>query len=82
MNPNPDHLRSPGSTPDWSTAPDGWDWAAQDADGRWFWYRTLPLPGIGGGIWRANSRNQQLAGTASPNPDWLDTLQQRPSSST
>lgn len=64
--------------PDWSRAPEGWNWAAQDADGRWFWYRTEPTLGIGGGIWRSNSRNQQLAGQAAPNPDWLETLQTRP----
>lgn len=64
--------------PDWSLAPAGFNWRAQDADGRWFWYRTEPVPGIGGGVWRANSRNQQMAGQGRPNPDWLDTLVQRP----
>ncbi|MBV2180943.1 hypothetical protein [Castellaniella sp. MT123] len=64
--------------PDWSTAPEGWDWAAQDADGQWYWYRTEPLPGIGGGVWRSNSRNQQYAGTGAPNPDWLDSIRHRP----
>lgn len=66
------------AAPDWSTAPDGWDWVAQDADGRWYWYRTEPVPGIGGGIWRSNSRNQQYAGAGAPNPDWLDSLVHRP----
>ncbi|MGB6241071.1 MAG: hypothetical protein WBF69_01165 [Castellaniella sp.] len=66
------------SHPDWSTAPPDWNWAAQDEDGRWFWYRTEPVPGIGGGVWRANSRNQQYAGQGHPNPDWLESLQQRP----
>lgn len=65
--------------PDWSGAPEGWDWAAQDADGRWYWYRTEPVPGIGGGVWRSNSRNQQHAGAGTPNPDWLDSLRHRPS---
>lgn len=64
--------------PDWTAAPPGWDWAAQDADGRWFWYRAEPVPGIGGGVWRSNSRNQQYAGSGAPNPDWLDSLQRRP----
>lgn len=66
--------------PDWSAAPDGWDWVAQDADGKWYWYRTEPLPGIGGGVWRANSRNQQFACDGKANPDWLDTKQCRPPS--
>ena len=63
---------------DWSQAPAGWMWAAQDGDGRWFWYRTCPQPGWGGQLWRANSRNQQLAGQGLPNPDWHLTLVQRP----
>lgn len=65
-------------TPDWSDAPSGWDWMAQDEDGRWFWYRTEPVLGIGGGIWRANSRNQCLAGQGSPNPLWYESLCTRP----
>lgn len=65
-------------TPDWSLAPEGWNWAAQDADGKWYWYRTEPVLGVGGGIWRSNSRNQQFALQGDPNPDWLETLQQRP----
>ncbi|WP_322998881.1 hypothetical protein [Castellaniella sp.] len=69
-------------TPDWASAPSGWNWAAQDADGRWFWYRIEPVPGIGGGVWRSNSRNQQYAGLGAPNPDWLDSLQQRPAAET
>ncbi|MBB6084881.1 hypothetical protein [Castellaniella defragrans] len=64
--------------PEWSQAPDGWDWSAQDADGRWYWYRTEPVPGIGGGIWRSNSRNQQFAAAGRPNPDWLESLRRRP----
>lgn len=63
---------------DWSTAPDGWNWAAQDEDGRWFWYGVKPLPGIGGGVWRAPSRAQCLAFQGAPNPQWYDSLQVRP----
>jgi len=66
------------STPDWSLAPEGWDWLAQDADGRWFWYRTEPTPGFGGGMWRSNSRNQQYAGPGQPNPAWDESLRRRP----
>ncbi|MHA3903500.1 hypothetical protein ACTPOE_08020 [Castellaniella sp. WN] len=64
--------------PDWSLAPEGWDWSAQDADGRWYWYRAEPVPGIGGGVWRSNSRNQQYAATGRPNQDWLESLRRRP----
>lgn len=65
-------------TPDWSQAPEGWDWLAQDADGRWFWYRTEPQLFWAGGLWRANSRNQQLAGQGAAHDGWADSLQRRP----
>jgi len=68
-------------TLDWRSAPSGWDWAAQDEDGRWFWYRVQPVLGIGGGVWRAPSRAQALAGQGPPNPLWHQTLRQRPPSS-
>jgi len=62
---------------DWSLAPAGWDWAAQDEDGRWFWYRVRPSPSIGGGVWRAPSRAQTLAYAGRPNPAWDATLRYR-----
>ncbi|MGB6104489.1 MAG: hypothetical protein WBF88_11670 [Pusillimonas sp.] len=64
--------------PDWSLAPPAWNWAAQDEDGRWFWYGVRPTPGIGGGVWRAPSRAQVFAGQGRPNPQWHDTLRERP----
>jgi len=64
--------------PDWADAPDGWDWLAQDQDGRWFWYGVAPQPSMGGGVWRAPRRAQQLAGQGPPNPDWIDSLRRRP----
>ena len=63
--------------PDWSRAPDNWNWAAQDEDGRWFWYSVEPSPSIGGGVWRAPSRAQVFAYATEPNPGWFDTLCQR-----
>lgn len=66
--------------PAWSQAPaPEWRWLAQDADGRWFWYRTLPELGWAGGIWRSNSRNQQLAAEGLPNENWANSLLERPS---
>lgn len=62
---------------DWAQAPQGWNWAAQDGDGRWYWYCTRPQPGFAGRVWRANSRSQQLAGQGAPNADWHLTLCQR-----
>lgn len=66
------------SAPDWSNAPDGFNWLAQDADGKWYWYKTEPILGVGGGIWKSNSRNQQFAAEGESNNDWLDTMQVRP----
>lgn len=65
-------------TPDWADAPTDWNWLAQDEDGRWFWYGVKPTPSIGGGVWRAPSRAQLLAGESQTNADWLNTLQERP----
>ena len=76
----PDIKAALSGPPDWSDAPPDWNWAAQDADGRWFWYRTEPLPGPGGGVWRSNSRDQCLAGVGQPNPDWDLSLIRRPGS--
>lgn len=64
--------------PDWSGAPEGWNWAAQDGDGRWFWYRTRPVLGLAGRVWRSNSRNQRPADQGQPNSDWALTLCRRP----
>lgn len=65
-------------TLDWTQAPPGWNWAAQDGDGRWYWYRTQPLPGPGGQVWRSHSRNQRFAGQGAPNADWVLSICQRP----
>lgn len=59
---------------DWSQAPAGWNWAAQDEDGRWFWYGVQPAPSMGGGVWRAPSRAQVFAWQGDVNPQWYDTL--------
>lgn len=64
--------------PDWSTAPSNWTWAAQDEDGRWFWYGVKPQLGIGGGVWRAPSKMQVFACEGEPNPEWHATLRERP----
>lgn len=64
--------------PNWDYAPDGWDWLAQDKDGKWYWYGKEPIAGVEGGIWRSNSRVQQYAGQSEPKDDWLNTLFKRP----
>jgi hypothetical protein len=71
-------MTKPANRPDWSGAPSGWNWLAQDEDGRWFWYQVEPILGIGGGVWRSPSRAQQFACQGAPNPNWHETLQHRP----
>jgi hypothetical protein len=63
---------------DWSLAPEGFNWVAQDADGKWFWYCNPPLCGMDGGVWRSNSRHQRYAGTGLSAPNWWQTLASRP----
>lgn len=46
--------------PSWSQAPDGWNWLAQDADGRWFWYAVEPQLGLAGGVWRPYMHSESL----------------------
>ncbi|HLV29834.1 MAG TPA: hypothetical protein VKY60_12010 [Burkholderiaceae bacterium] len=65
--------------PSWSEAPDGWDWLAQDEDGRWYWYAVAPQLGVAGGVWRSPRRAQQFAGQGEPNPLWYESCRQRPS---
>jgi len=74
-------MHSSPQTLDWSLAPPDWNWAAQDEDGRWFWYSVKPQLGIGGGVWRAPSRAQQYAVQQAPNPFWYESLHERPRSS-
>ncbi|HLU79862.1 MAG TPA: hypothetical protein VKZ52_09890 [Burkholderiaceae bacterium] len=64
--------------PSWSDAPHGWNWLAQDADGRWFWYAVEPQLGLAGGVWRSPRRAQQFAGQGDPNPLWYESCMQRP----
>lgn len=64
--------------PSWSAAPEGWNWLAQDEDGRWFWYAVEPQLGMAGGIWRSPRRAQAFAGNGLPNPRWYETCRQRP----
>lgn len=64
--------------PNWSDAPDGWNWLAQDEDGRWFWYAVQPQLGVAGGIWRSPRRAQQFAVQGEPDPLWYESCRQRP----
>ncbi|MBB5216577.1 hypothetical protein [Parapusillimonas granuli] len=64
--------------PNWSDAPEGWNWLAQDEDGRWFWYAVRPQLGVAGGVWRSPRRAQQFAAQGAPNPRWHESCLERP----
>ena len=66
------------TTPSWADAPEGWDWRAQDADGRWFWYAVEPQLGLAGGVWRSPRRAQLFAAQGQPSPVWYETSERRP----
>lgn len=68
------------SMPRWAEAPAGWNWLAQDADGRWYWYAVEPQLGMAGGIWRSPRRAQQFAAQGQPNPLWYESCTTRPPS--
>jgi hypothetical protein len=71
-------VETPWTGLDWRQAPADCHWVAQDADGKWFWYRVPPLCGMDGGVWRSNSRQQQYAGSSAPSENWWQSLQTRP----
>jgi hypothetical protein len=71
-------IEKPWTGLDWNLAPEGFDWVAQDADGKWFWYRVQPQCGQGAGVWRSNSRQQQYAGSSAADANWWESLQKKP----
>jgi len=58
-------------------APQGWNWAAQDRDGGWYWFRERPIPDLARGQWQVGRNNIQYADQGAPNLDWIRTLRQR-----
>jgi len=69
----------PDFVPPWDDAPD-WAWyRAQNKNGRWLWYEKYPtcqyVPGTD--FWSSAGRCQ-MSVLCAPNPNWQDTLQQRP----
>jgi len=73
-----DTASAASSAPPWADAPEGWNWLAQDQDGKWFWYAAPPQLGMAGGIWRSPRRAQQFAAQGEPNPQWYETCLRRP----
>ena len=63
----------------WSIAPDNAEWAAQSADGDWWWYEVKPKPDED--RWYNDgdlTAGQYFACKDSPNENFKSTLQRRP----
>lgn len=82
----PSHIIS--DIPSWDDAPDGFEWLAQDAGGKWYWYTKKPVIEESKSEWwhqhHGDSFQHQLAGSGKyqENPEWKNTLQSRPTSTT
>lgn len=65
-------------TPDWSTAPEGVNWVAQEPNGGWSWFINKPY------IHKSDKwvSDSEWAKNATPCRHWRETLQQRPTSPT
>jgi hypothetical protein len=74
--------------PSWSSVPEGYDWMAQDEDGKWYAYDhepTLPREWDARLQWLSNSFKgyqwkelNSCSAALIPNPHWKDTLERRP----
>ena len=64
-------------SPSWDKAPEWANWLAQDANGRWFWFKLEPLINEEFEEWLSPSDNE-LAEYGAPCENWRATLIQRP----
>ena len=74
--PEPEKRATDDSGPSWADAPEGAQWVAQDMDGAWYWHRKKPR--CANGIWVSLGLYCDFAKKGEPNPNWGNTLQQRP----
>lgn len=66
--------------PSWDDAPEWAQWLAQDEDGPHYWFETEPHTTTDrhGRYWQAERGRVQRISKENPNPNWRDTLEQRP----
>ena len=79
----PEPKPEPVAPPSWDDAPYWAQWLAQDASGMFRWYVDRPVPDLwgSGGAWDAQGATSNTCRSITrrpPNPNWRDTLQQRP----
>lgn len=72
----PEKRATGDSGPSWDDAPEWAQWLAQDCDGEWFWYGGKPQ--CDDEIWFGGGNACDFAVTGEKNPNWRNTLQQRP----
>lgn len=74
----PDELAVDANAPDWENAPDWAQWVAQDKDGLWYWLSGKPEPLKD--QWSVDTSDRiGVSVQTNPNPNWRNTLEQRPS---
>jgi len=66
----------PVAPPSWDDAPEWAEWIAQDSNGWWWAYKNNPAPL--GGVFGGTIAPVKRLCVGIPNPNWRDTLQQRP----
>jgi len=68
--------------PSWEESPPNANYLAQDEDGSWHWYITMPqLPRICDWAyycWHGKLASWFVAGKDKMNPDWKNSLEARP----
>lgn len=62
----------------WDDAPDWANWRAQDAGGEWWWFSNRPSQIPHREEWNVYTGDISFHQCDTPNPNWRDTLQERP----
>lgn len=61
--------------PNWKTAPDWANFAAQDLDGKWHWFESTPSVSHQFGKWISDGdKRTEYVGTGKKVKNWVDTL--------
>jgi len=72
----PEPEPEPAAPPSWDEAPEWVRGRGQNLNGAWYWYRYLPEYGLDG--WQAVGHHALIRRDRPDNPNWRNTLQQRP----
>ena len=64
--------------PNWKDAPKWAQWLAQDANGLWWWYENEPYQTDDNSWWSDGDHKPAERQYTYHEPDWRETLEQRP----